>query len=151
MCGVGGAAERVWNGGWQVFIKGCTWAARHRQAQACGVQNCGCIIGFRAQLHLPHFSRALRILHFTHPPLLSPRTFPAAASGSPLEILEALTPVMSATVFILSLVWEHLWVVLPRSIFFASFQQSFMTLLLILMGAVLAFLLVWTEYQLIKV
>lgn len=58
---------------------------------------------------------------------------------------------MSATVFILSLVWEHLWVVLPRSIFFASFQQSFMTLLLILMGAVLAFLLVWTEYQLIKV
>lgn len=78
-------------------------------------------------------------------------TFPAAASGGPLEILEALTPVMSATVLILSLVWEHLWIVLPRSAFFSTFQQTFMTLLLIFMGAVLAFMLVWTEYQLIKV
>jgi len=74
----------------------------------------------------------------------------SAALGSPLEILEALTPVMSCTVLLASLGWERLWVTLPSSAYFKNLEEIGLTLILIFAGAVLAFLLVWTEYRLIK-
>lgn len=67
--------------------------------------------------------------------------------GGPLEILEVLTPVMSATTLLLSLATEQLWQTLPASPYFTSVEHVLLTLLLIFCGAVLAFLMVWTEYQ----
>ena len=75
-------------------------------------------------------------------PLLCPLLPPSAAMGGPLEILEALTPVMSGTVMLLSLVWERLWVTLPASIYFESWRQTGISMGLILVGAIIAFLLV---------
>ena len=66
----------------------------------------------------------------------------SVALGGPLEILEALTPVMSGTVLLLSLVWERLWVTLPSSIYFESLHQTGLSMGLIFMGAIIAFLLV---------
>eukprot|EP00878_Enallax_costatus_P012721 GHUV01013285.1.p1 GENE.GHUV01013285.1~~GHUV01013285.1.p1 ORF type:complete len:328 (+),score=73.77 GHUV01013285.1:1604-2587(+) len=70
--------------------------------------------------------------------------------GGPLEILEVLTPVMSATTLLLSLATEQLWNKLPGSPYFSSLEHMLVTFLLIFFGAVLAFLMVWTEYQVIK-
>ena len=80
-------------------------------------------------------------------PSPAPR-FPAAgALGGPLEVLELLTPVMSVTVLVFSLAWERLWSVLPGSPYFESFQHSLITFIIILAGGTIAFLMVWTEYQ----
>lgn len=70
-----------------------------------------------------------------------------SAFGGPLEVLELLTPVMSVTTLLLSLVSERLWHTLPNSPYFSSFEHCLITLFIILAGAVLAFLMVWTEYQ----
>lgn len=72
---------------------------------------------------------------------------PAAALGGPLEVLELLTPVMSVTALLFSLAWEELWVVLPGSVYFSSLWHTSMTLLAIALGGIIAFLMVWTEYQ----
>ncbi|KAG2496800.1 hypothetical protein HYH03_005207 [Edaphochlamys debaryana] len=74
----------------------------------------------------------------------------SAALGGPLEVLELLTPVMSITVLVFSLAWEELWDVLPNSPYFEGLEHSMLTLLVIAAGAVIAFLMVWTEYQVIK-
>ncbi|GLC42101.1 hypothetical protein PLESTB_000630800 [Pleodorina starrii] len=74
----------------------------------------------------------------------------SAAMGGPLEVLESLTPVMSVTAFLFSLAWEELWAVLPHSVYFSSPTHVTLTLLAIALGAVIAFLMVWTEYQVIK-
>ncbi|KXZ53955.1 hypothetical protein GPECTOR_6g874 [Gonium pectorale] len=74
----------------------------------------------------------------------------SAALGGPLEVLELLTPVMSITVLIFSLGWEELWDVLPGSPYFDGLEHILLTLLVVATGAVLAFLMVWTEYQVIK-
>jgi len=73
-----------------------------------------------------------------------------AALGGPLEVLCALTPVMSVTTLVVSLVWEKLWVVLPESAFFNTPEHLVLSTGLIMVGAVLAFCLVWTEYKLIR-
>ncbi|KAF6260068.1 triose-phosphate transporter family-domain-containing protein [Scenedesmus sp. NREL 46B-D3] len=70
--------------------------------------------------------------------------------GGPLEVLEVLTPVMSATTLLLSLATEQLWHVLPSSPYFNSAPHALVTALLILTGALIAFLMVWAEYQVIK-
>lgn len=62
-------------------------------------------------------------------------------------MLELLTPVMSVTTLLLSLVSERLWHTLPNSPYFSSLEHCLITLFIILAGAVLAFLMVWTEYQ----
>ena len=49
-----------------------------------------------------------------------------------------------------SLLWERLWVTLPASVYFETPRRTSFTLLLIFVGACLAFFLVWAEYQLIK-
>lgn len=67
--------------------------------------------------------------------------------GGPLEVLEVLTPVMSATTLLLSLATEQLWNTLPESPYFSSVEHVLVTFALIFFGAVLAFLMVWTEYQ----
>jgi hypothetical protein len=70
-----------------------------------------------------------------------------AAFGGPLEVLELLTPVMSATTMLLSLVSERLWHTLPGSPYFSSLERCLLTLCIILFGALLAFFMVWAEYQ----
>lgn len=62
-------------------------------------------------------------------------------------MLEHLTPVMSVTTLLLSLASERLWHTLPNSPYFSSLEHCLITLMIILAGAVLAFLMVWTEYQ----
>eukprot|EP00882_Tetradesmus_deserticola_P008583 GHRQ01009051.1.p1 GENE.GHRQ01009051.1~~GHRQ01009051.1.p1 ORF type:complete len:419 (+),score=150.98 GHRQ01009051.1:224-1480(+) len=74
---------------------------------------------------------------------------PTPFSG-PLEVLEVLTPVMSVTTLLLSLLTEQLWRVLPSSPYFNSWPHALITVLLILTGALIAFLMVWAEYQVIK-
>jgi len=61
---------------------------------------------------------------------------------SPLEVVETLTPLMSATTLLLSLASEELWVVLPRSPYFSSLPHAAVTLGIITLGATLAFLMV---------
>ncbi len=70
-----------------------------------------------------------------------------SAFGGPLEVLELLTPIMSVTTLLLSLASERLWHSLPNSPYFSSLEHCLITLFIILAGAVLAFLMVWTEYQ----
>jgi drug/metabolite transporter (DMT)-like permease len=73
-----------------------------------------------------------------------------AAFGGPLEIVALLTPIMSVTTFILSLAWERVWHTLPGSPYFSSPGRALATLGLILFSALLAFLMVWAEYQVIR-
>jgi len=70
--------------------------------------------------------------------------------GGALEVLEILTPVMSVATLLLSLGWEKLWVVLPGSIYFNSPEHCLLSLGIVFFGAIIAFLMVWTEYQVIK-
>lgn len=70
--------------------------------------------------------------------------------GGPLEVLEALTPVMAATSLLLSLAFERLWDVLPGSPFFDGWQHCMVTAGIVFLGAVIAFLMVWAEYEVIK-
>ncbi|GFR51880.1 hypothetical protein Agub_g14358, partial [Astrephomene gubernaculifera] len=74
----------------------------------------------------------------------------SAALGGPLEVLELLTPVMSVTVLLFSLAWEELWRVLPGSPYFSGAGVCALTGLVVAAGAGIAFLMVWTEYQVIK-
>jgi solute carrier family 35, member C2 len=62
--------------------------------------------------------------------------------GGPLEVMELLTPIMSVTTMVLSLAWEHPWAVLPSSPYFARAVDFLVTLLIIFVGALLAFLMV---------
>lgn len=67
----------------------------------------------------------------------------AVSLGGPLEILELLTPVMAVTMILLSVIWESLWAVLPSSPYFASFSHTMISLAIIAVGAIIAFLMVW--------
>jgi solute carrier family 35 protein C2 len=67
--------------------------------------------------------------------------------GGPLEVLEALTPVMSATTLLLSLVTERLWDVLPDSPYFEDLGAVGLTIGIIFAGALIAFAMVWCEYE----
>ena len=58
---------------------------------------------------------------------------------------------MAGTVFIMSLVVERLWVVLPGSPYFASLTSLGMTAGIMLFGGVIAFLMVWVEFKVIQV
>jgi solute carrier family 35 protein C2 len=53
--------------------------------------------------------------------MLDPKT---VSLGGPLEVVEVLTPVMTATVLLLSLVWEHPWVSLPASPYFGTWAGA---------------------------
>ncbi|KIZ00166.1 hypothetical protein MNEG_7792 [Monoraphidium neglectum] len=70
--------------------------------------------------------------------------------GGPLEVLEALTPVMSATTLLLSLAFEGLWDALPDSPYFDGLQACLSTAGLVFAGAVIAFLMVWAEFEVIR-
>ncbi|KAG2442003.1 hypothetical protein HYH02_009795 [Chlamydomonas schloesseri] len=89
-------------------------------------------------------------LRFTLTQVLLHGHHSSAALGGPLEVLELLTPVMSVTVLLFSLAWEELWVVLPGSPYFETAEHVLLTSLVIMAGAVIAFLMVWAEYQVIK-
>jgi hypothetical protein len=71
------------------------------------------------------------------------------ASGGPVEVLASLMPVMSVTVGFVSLFAERLWNALPESPYFNSGTALLTTAGLILMGGLLAFLMVWTEFTVI--
>jgi hypothetical protein len=57
-------------------------------------------------------------------------------------MLELLTPVMSVTTLLLSLVWEGLWGVFTTSPFFSSLEHLLVTFAIIFVGAMFAFLMV---------
>ena len=57
--------------------------------------------------------------------------------------------VMSITVAIMSLTFERLWVVIPVSPYFDSLQSLGLTSLIMLVGGIIAFFMVWTEFAVI--
>ena len=58
---------------------------------------------------------------------------------------------MSGTVFLMSLLVERLWRVLPDSPYFDSLFSAGLTAALMLFGGVIAFLMVWAEFKVIQV
>lgn len=56
---------------------------------------------------------------------------------------------MSVTVLLMSLVVEQLWVVLPGSPYFGSAQACGITFLIMVLGGLIAFLMVWVEFKVI--
>jgi hypothetical protein len=64
------------------------------------------------------------------------------AFGSPLEVLEALTPIMAASTMVLSLMFECLWTSLPASPYFSTLGRALLTGLIIALGAIIAFCMV---------
>lgn len=63
-------------------------------------------------------------------------------------MLEILTPVMSVTTLLLSLIWEGLWGVFTTSPFFSTLQHFLVTLAIIFVGAMFAFLMVCVTHSL---
>ncbi|KAK9813893.1 hypothetical protein WJX73_003560 [Symbiochloris irregularis] len=95
------------------------------------------------------FASMLSGLRWTITQLLLQGNEGHGASGGPVEVLAALTPVMSITVLIMSLVVERLWVVLPRSPYFDTAGDLAVTSGLMLFGGVIAFTMVWVEFTVI--
>jgi hypothetical protein len=62
-------------------------------------------------------------------------------------VLEALTPVMSATTLVLSLATEGLWESLPGSPYFDGPGAVAGSAGLVFVGANIAFFMVWAEYE----
>ncbi|KAL6768099.1 hypothetical protein ACKKBF_B37790 [Auxenochlorella protothecoides x Auxenochlorella symbiontica] len=71
------------------------------------------------------------------------------ALGGPVEVILHLTPVMSATLGVVSLAHEQLWNTLPSSPYFAGWGHCLLTAGIVATGAVIAFLMVWAEFALI--
>ncbi len=59
-----------------------------------------------------------------------------------MEVLFQLTPVMGVTLLAISLGYEKLWATLPASPYFASFGMTLLSLLMIFVGAIIAFAMV---------
>lgn len=72
------------------------------------------------------------------------------AAGGPVNVLYSLTPVMSVTVLIMSLVVERLWVVLPGSPYFSSVASCALTFAIMMLGGIIAFIMVWVEFKVIQ-
>eukprot|EP01026_Neomeris_dumetosa_P061747 TRINITY_DN58302_c0_g2_i5.p1 TRINITY_DN58302_c0_g2~~TRINITY_DN58302_c0_g2_i5.p1 ORF type:complete len:353 (+),score=33.03 TRINITY_DN58302_c0_g2_i5:481-1539(+) len=72
------------------------------------------------------------------------------SQGGPLEVMERLTPIMSLTLLLTSLLGERaLWHLTSYS-YFASFQQVLGTICLLTFGSVVAWVMVWTEFKVIQ-
>ncbi|GMH45347.1 hypothetical protein BSKO_13304 [Bryopsis sp. KO-2023] len=71
------------------------------------------------------------------------------SQSGPLEVLQQLMPVMSVTVLIVSIFMEKL-VALPNSAYFQTWEHGMISFLLLFFSAVLAFMMVWTEFKVIK-
>ncbi len=56
---------------------------------------------------------------------------------------------MSGTVLLMSLLVEHLWDTIPGSPYFASLTHVGVTALILCVGALLAFMMVWVEFTVI--
>lgn len=67
-----------------------------------------------------------------------------------MEVIFHLTPVMSATLGIVSLAHERLWSTLPSSPYFAGWGHCLLTAGIIATGGIIAFLMVWAEFALIS-
>ena len=72
-----------------------------------------------------------------------------ASSGGPVEVIFHLTPIMGVTLAIISLAFEKLWIVLPGSPYFSSIGHTLFTILILAVGGVIAFSMVWAEFMLI--
>eukprot|EP00892_Ulva_mutabilis_P004910 jgi/Ulvmu1/2791/UM140_0021.1 len=70
--------------------------------------------------------------------------------GTALEVMESLTPVMSATTMLLSLASEPLIHIVRTNIYFSSAPHLLLSLALISVGAFIAFFMVLVEFMLIS-
>jgi solute carrier family 35 protein C2 len=64
-------------------------------------------------------------------------------------VIYQLTPIMSATLLLISLLFERLWAVLPPSPYFSTPLHCAVTAAVMAFGGVIAFSMVWAEYALI--
>jgi solute carrier family 35 protein C2 len=71
------------------------------------------------------------------------------SARSAVEVIYQLTPIMSATLLLISLLFERLWVVLPPSPYFSTPLHCTVTAAVMAFGGVIAFSMVWAEYALI--
>lgn len=72
------------------------------------------------------------------------------ASGGPVEVIYQLTPIMGVVLAILSIAFEKLWIVLPQSPYFSSWQHGILTVGILSIGGIIAFAMVWAEFMLIS-
>lgn len=81
---------------------------------------------------------------------MPPQT-PAGGSGGAgaVEVIHQLTPVMGITLGVLSLGFERLWDTLPASPYFATPGHVALSVLIMLFGGLIAYLMVWAEFTLI--
>lgn len=68
---------------------------------------------------------------------------------TPVEVIHQLTPIMGITLLVLSLGHERLWNTLPVSPYFETFGHTMLTGLIMLVGGMIAFAMVWAEFALI--
>lgn len=73
----------------------------------------------------------------------------SGSTGGPVEVLCQLTPIAACTVGLLSLCVERLWVTLPESPYFDTLEHCLISLCIMVGGGIIAFLMVWTEFQVI--
>lgn len=68
---------------------------------------------------------------------------------SPVEAIYQLTPIMGISLLILSLGHEKLWDTIPTSPYFETLGHALVTGVIMLVGGLIAFLMVWSEFALI--
>jgi solute carrier family 35, member C2 len=68
---------------------------------------------------------------------------------SPVEAIYQLTPIMGISLLVLSLGHEKLWDTLPTSPYFETLSHALLTGVIMLVGGLIAFLMVWSEFALI--
>lgn len=71
------------------------------------------------------------------------------SAGGSVEVIVELTPIMCAALALLSAVVERPWGVLAQSTYFSSAWHVFVTFAVVSLGALIAFVMVWTEFALI--
>lgn len=99
-------------------------------------------------LQLPHFPRSPGLRWTTTQILLQGRSTHEALGG-PLEVLEALTPTMFATTGILAVSTENV-IHLDDSPYFSTAGHSAATLGAIALTGLVAFMMIWVEFRVIK-
>jgi solute carrier family 35 protein C2 len=68
---------------------------------------------------------------------------------SPVEAIYQLTPILGISLLVLSLGHEKLWETLPTSPYFETLSHALLTGVIMLIGGLIAFLMVWSEFALI--
>lgn len=129
---------------WQRLVGCCSRAACARHSQVHGERKFD-LAGFLLVMS----ASAMSGLRWTYTQVQLQGAHGGGFTGGPLEVLEQLTPVASMTVGLLSLLVEQPWN-LPQSPYFQDLFHTGITFGIMAMGGMIAFLMVWAEFQVIS-